>query len=145
MYIPIQQGDTIFIIPVGTVKEYFDECGGLQYILDLLSSTTLTQVREAAVYCLGCCVERDGKKLGLFETGYVLWLFLIFDSFHITGFWPDTTSGNFLYSTSLMPLPYDSITRRPMSFTFGLSNYWTILFFLFFFCWFFFVHLKILT
>ncbi|XP_064614582.1 uncharacterized protein LOC135478241 [Liolophura sinensis] len=42
-----------------TIKEYFHECGGLQYILDLLSSTTLEQIKESALYCLGCCVERN--------------------------------------------------------------------------------------
>ena len=51
----------MFLFNVGdAVKEYIRRCSGLKLILRLVTSSELSDVHVAAVYSLGCAVEKNG-------------------------------------------------------------------------------------
>ena len=42
-------------------KDIFRDTGGLQSVLDTVTSTRYGEVTEAGLYCLGSAVERNGR------------------------------------------------------------------------------------
>ena len=42
-------------------KDCLRETGGLQFILSLVKSSTVAEIKEPGLYTLGCAIERNGK------------------------------------------------------------------------------------
>ncbi|XP_069133679.1 uncharacterized protein [Argopecten irradians] len=40
-------------------KDHFRNIGGLNYVFNIITSTTNSEVQESAFYCLGCCIENN--------------------------------------------------------------------------------------
>ena len=55
-----KQQKTIFYF-TDEAKDIFRDTGGLQSVLDTVTSTRYGEVTEAGLYCLGSAVERNGK------------------------------------------------------------------------------------
>lgn len=41
------------------IKDYFRELGGLDFITTFNKTVTNVEVKEAAIFCLGCAVENN--------------------------------------------------------------------------------------
>lgn len=47
----------------GEAKDIFRDTGGLQSVLDTVTSTRYGEVTKAGLYCLGSAVERNGNLI----------------------------------------------------------------------------------
>ena len=49
-----------FVVPE-EAQEFFRECGGINFVLNLLTSTQDSRVKIASLYMLGCACEKNGE------------------------------------------------------------------------------------
>lgn len=80
---------TIFVI--GKARDMFRSSGGLSYMCNLLFSTSSSSIKQAAMYTLGCAVEKNGnfthnRVVSIHSTKkYLLVLFIILHNVADTG------------------------------------------------------------
>ena len=49
------------LLYLGEAKDIFRDTGGLQSVLDTVTTTKYSEVTEAGLYCLGSAVEKNGE------------------------------------------------------------------------------------